>query len=100
MAETSEFWLSQLKEKLTEKGENYSPLLNEFFLFGGGSLFPGIRKVLAQGNFGDLPLVRPQKIDFLKLEDLPLEVQISIPFPNQALPSILLTFTNYAKENY
>ncbi len=100
VSETSKIWFSQLKEKLRKKAKLYSPFPNTFYLMGGGSLFPDLKKVLGEENFRDLPLPQVVKVNFLRVEDLPLEVQSSGSLGAQALPSILLTFSKYAKKDY
>ena len=100
VSETSKIWFSQLKEKLKKKAKLYSPFPGTFYLMGGGSLFPDLKKVLEEESFGDLPLPQVLKVNFLRIEDLPLEIQGSNSLGAQALPSILLTFSKYAKEDY
>lgn len=100
VSETSKIWFSQMKEKLKKKAKLYSPFPGTFYLMGGGSLSPGLKKVLEEESFGDLPLPQVLKVNFLKIEDLPLKVQSSGSLGAQALSSILLTFSKYAKEDY
>jgi len=100
VSETSKVWFSQLKEKLKKKAKFYSPFPGTFYLMGGGSLFPDLKKVLEKESFRDLPLPRVLKVNFLKAEDLPLEIQIADSLSPRALPSILLSFCQYAKKYY
>lgn len=97
---TLKHWLSRLKEKLREKAKFYSPLPSSFYLFGGGALLPEIKKVLKEENFKNLPLPQILKVNFLKMEGLPLKIHSSLSLDAQALPPILLSFSKYEKENY
>ncbi|MBZ9572929.1 hypothetical protein KJA17_01975 [Patescibacteria group bacterium] len=99
ISETSKIWFSQMKEKLKKKAKIYSPLLSVFYLFGGGSCLPAIKKVLEEENFKDLPISQNIKVRFLNLEDLPLEARTGVPLPARTIPSILLSFCEYAKKN-
>ncbi len=100
VSETSKIWLTQLKEKLRKKTKGYTSLAGSLYLMGGGSLSPGIKKVLERESSKAFPLPQTLKVNFLKVKDLPLEVQGSIPLSPRALPPILLTFSKYAKKDY
>lgn len=98
--ETSKIWFSQLKEKLRKKTKGYALLAGPLYLMGGGSLSPGIKKILEKESLRDLSIPQTLKVNFLKVEDLPLEIQGSISLSPRALPPILLTFSKYAKKDY
>ncbi|PJA02279.1 hypothetical protein CO121_01215 [bacterium (Candidatus Gribaldobacteria) CG_4_9_14_3_um_filter_36_15] len=74
LAQPLNFWFNRLKQELKECGDFVFP--QGFYLFGGGSLLPGIKKILRNGDWGDrsgLPTLNFPKVKFILPRDLPVE---------------------------
>ncbi|MDI6883157.1 MAG: hypothetical protein QMC93_01620 [Patescibacteria group bacterium] len=95
-SEAKENWQEKLKEKLKDNVKTQGAFSNKFYLFGGGSLLPLIKRIIAQENFGDLPFPKEIKVKYLTLEDLPLEIKVKISSSARIIPSVLLS---YAQKN-
>jgi cell division ATPase FtsA len=68
-------WFDNLKQKLKKCCNDFDIFLpKNFYIFGGGSLLPGIKKILKNGDWEDLPILSTNKsIKFILPNDLPLK---------------------------
>ena len=60
-------WFNNLKLKLLAK-KSFLP--STFFLCGGGSLLPDIQEILERGNWQEVPIISPPKVQFIYPKDL------------------------------
>lgn len=76
-------WQKKLKEKLESRIKPFD-FSQKVYLFGGGSLIPGIKRVLKE--------LGVRKINYLLAKNLPLKNKTKISFSAKDTSSLLLTF--------
>ena len=69
------FWFNNLKQELKKCCNDFDLFLpKNFYIFGGGSLLPGIKKILRNGDWDDLPILHTSKsVKFILPNDLPVK---------------------------
>lgn len=69
------FWFNNLKQELKKCCNDFDLFLpKNFYIFGGGSLLPGIKKILKNGDWDDLPILHTSKsVKFILPNDLPVK---------------------------
>ncbi len=74
LAQPLKFWFNRLKQELKECGDKFHFVFpQDVYLFGGGSLLPGIKRVLRDGNWSDLPILSSPKVKFILPKNLPIK---------------------------
>ena len=74
LAQPLNFWFNKLKQEFEECGNKIHFVFpQDFYLFGGGSLLPGIKKILRDGNWDNLPILNSTKIKSILPKDFPIE---------------------------
>jgi len=70
-----DLWFEGIKQELKKCCNNLDfSLPRNFYIFGGGSLLPGIKKILKDGDWENLPILRTNKsIRFILPQDLPIK---------------------------
>ncbi len=68
-------WFNDLKQKLEKCCNDFDTFLpKNFYIFGGGSLLPEIKKILKNGDWGNLPISSTNKsVKFILPNDLPIK---------------------------
>jgi len=68
-------WFDNLKQELKKCCNDFDLFLpKNFYIFGGGSLLPGIKNVLKNGDWEDLPILNTSKsIKFILPNNLPVK---------------------------
>jgi len=68
-------WFDNLKQELKKCCNDFDLFLpKNFYIFGGGSLLPGIKKILKNGDWEDLPILYKSKsVKFILPNDLPIK---------------------------
>ena len=66
-------WFKTLKQEL-EQGSNKFHFVfpPDFYLFGGGSLLPGLKRILKKGDWENLSILNSPKVRFILPKDLPI----------------------------
>jgi len=69
------FWFDNLKQELKKCCNDFDLFLpKNFYIFGGGSLLPGIKKILKNGDWEDLPILYTSKsVKFILPNELPIK---------------------------
>jgi len=88
-------WLSCLKKKIRGSRRDFYPFSQKIFIFGGGSLLPGIKKSIEKISSKDSYGGQSTKVDFLLPDNLALINKTKSHFSVRETPIILLTFCDY-----
>jgi len=68
------FWFNKLKQEFEKCGNKIHFVFpQDFYLFGGGSLLPGIKRILRSDDWDNLPILNSTKVKFILPKDLPIE---------------------------
>lgn len=74
LAQPLNFWFNRLKQEFKECGDKFHFVFpQDFYLFGGGSLLPGIKRILRNGDWSNLPTLNSPKVKFILPKDLPIK---------------------------
>jgi len=74
LAQPLNFWFNRLKQEFEEYGDKFHFVFpQDFYLFGGGSLLPGIKRILRNGDRSNLPTLNSPKVKFILPKDLPIK---------------------------
>lgn len=94
-------WYDSFKEKLKEMGSQ-GVLPSKIYLFGGGSSFPEIEKVLkeeATAEWRNLPLAEAPVIKFINPDNIKeIEDTTKVLNKSQSVPSLLICCYNHDKK--
>lgn len=74
LAQPLKFWFNRLKQEFREySNESHFVFPQDFYLFGGGSLLPGIKSILRNGGLDNLPVSNPYRVEFILPKDFPIK---------------------------
>lgn len=94
LASPLKFWFNKLKQELEGCGNKIHFVFpQDFYLLGGGSLLPGIKKILRNGNWDNLPILNSTKVKFILPKDLPMEDKFGFLTSPQEVGIIFLAFS-------
>jgi len=94
LAQPLNFWFNKLKQELEEYDDKIHFVFpQDFYLFGGGSLLPGIKRILRNGNWDNLPILDSTKVKFILPKDLPIEDKSGFLKSPQEVGIIFLTLS-------
>ena len=94
LAQPLNFWFNKLKQEFEECGNKIHFVFpQDFYLFGGGSLLPGIKKILRNGNWDNLPILNSTKIKFILPKDFPIEDKSGFLTSSQEVGIIFLALS-------
>ncbi len=94
LAQPLNFWFNKLKQEFEECGNKIHFVFpQDFCLFGGGSLLPGIKKILRNGNWDNLPILNSTKIKFILPKDFPVEDKSGFLTSSQEVGIIFLVLS-------
>jgi len=70
-----DIWFNDLKQELKKYCNDFDKFLpKNFYIFGGGSLLPGIKKILKNGDWDDLPILHTSKsVKFILPNHIPIK---------------------------
>jgi hypothetical protein len=97
LVQSLNFWFNRLKREFKEYGDFVFP--QDFYLFGGGSLLPGIKRILKNGDWNNLLTLNSPKVKFILPRDLPVEDKPGFLKGPQETGIIFLVLT-YGKKNF
>jgi len=75
LSKSLNLWFDSLKQELKKCCNDFDLFLpRNFYIFGGGSLLPGIKNILKNGDWENLPILRTSKsVKFILPNDLPVK---------------------------
>ncbi len=91
LAPIFELWAKSFQERFKEKAKASYFFPQRIWVFGGGSLLPGIKTALKNKDFGDVTSSQEPKVDFLDIEKLPLKNKTGTSLDARAIPALLLS---------
>ena len=83
-------WFKELKMKLKVQ-RRLVP--SNFFIFGGGSCLPEIKKILEEGDWNNIPIIPPTKVKFISPKELKgIQDVAGILSTEQDISSVLISY--------